>query len=320
MISRSFLLKYAWRNLWRTPERTALVLLLTAPVFVSLLMMLATAEALDQQVERLSTGAGTLIQVRARASFGHVNQAGGLNKTTPASIVDEIAGMERVVQVEPYLVAIEPIGGYYMTLHTGVRPGDARRLATHGEVGKVEIVAGRDLTAADEGKDVALVGLEYARKMGITLKNFRPGESIFVKDMLRDGEPGVVKRGTRTIGGRPFRVVGLFTSGYAFGDNQIFLPYTTFQRHYGMTDRISKLFVTVDRVENIPAVADAIVPSFRSLTSAPARTGRSSCRRPSPPCAGSAAFGSVAWWSWRRVSCSSPWCWPPTSESASSVR
>ena len=69
--------------------------------------------------------------------------------------------------------------------------------------------------------------------MGITRDNFRPGESLFIKDVLRDGEPGVVKLGTRSIGGRPFRVVGLFSSGYAFGDNQMFLPFRTFQRHYG---------------------------------------------------------------------------------------
>ncbi len=258
MFSRAFLLRYAWRNLWRVPGRTLLVLLLTAPVFVSLMMMLATAQALDQQVERLSTGTGTLIQVRAPGSFGHVNQAGGLNQMMPASVADEVARLEHVAKVESYLVAIEPIAGYYMTLHTGVRPGDARRLATHGEVGAIEIVAGRDLTAEDEGEDVAVIGLDYALKMGITLETFRPGESVFIKDVLRDGEPGVVKTGTRTIGGRPFRVTGLFTTGYAFGDNQLFMPYTTFQRHYGMTDRVSKLFVTVDRVENIPAVADAI--------------------------------------------------------------
>ncbi len=97
-----------------------------------------------------------------------------------------------MVKVEPYLVAIEPVAGYYMTLHIGVRPGNARRLATHGEVGRVKIVAGRDLTAVDEGKDVALLGLAYARKMGLTLENFRPGESVFVKNVLRDGEPCVV--------------------------------------------------------------------------------------------------------------------------------
>ncbi len=265
MIPRGFLYYYALRNLTRARGRTLLVLALTAPVFLSLLLMLANSRALDTQVERLSAGTATLIQVRGRTTFGHINQAGGLNKLMPADVEGELAALEHVVKVEPSLVAIEPIAGYYMTLHIGVRPGDARRLATHGEAGQVDIVAGRDLTAADEGKDVALLGLAYARKMGITLDNFRPGESIFMKEILRDGEPGVVKVGTRTIGGRPFRVVGLFTSGYGFGDNQMFLPYTTFQRHYGAEGRVSRFFVRIDRVENVPAVAGAIRANFPGL-------------------------------------------------------
>lgn len=260
-----FLFRYARRNLWRGRGRTVLVLALTAPVFLSLLLMMANTRALEGQVARLESGSATLIQLRGRATFGHVNQAGGLDKLLPAEIEDEIAALDYVAKVEPSLVAIEPIAGYYMTLHVGVRPGDGRRLATHGEVGRVEIVAGRDLTAEDEGKDVTLLGLAYAQKMGITRENFRPGESVFVKDVLRDGGPGVVKVGTRTIGGRPFRVVGLFTSGYAFGDNQMFLPYTTFQRHYGAEGRVSRFFVRVDRVENVPAVVAAIRVGFPEL-------------------------------------------------------
>lgn len=262
---RKFLLHYAWRNLWRAKGRTIWVIALTAPMFLSVLMMLAISSALDTQVRHLGRGTATLIQVRARAAFGHINQAGGLNRLLPASAESQIAQMDHVVKVEPYLVAIEPIGGYYMTLHTGVRPGDARRLATHGEVGQVEIVAGRDLTSDDEGKDIALLGVAYARKMGITPKTFRPGETVFVKAPLRDGEPGVIQTGTRTIGGRPFRLAGLFTSGYAFGDNQMFLPYETFQRHYGVQDEISKLFVRVDQVDNVPTVAKAIRAKFPEL-------------------------------------------------------
>ena len=265
MLPRSFLLRYARRNLWRSRGRTLLVLTLITPLFLSLLLMLANSRALEGQVDRLSEESFTLIQVRGHATFGHINQAGGLNRLAPANLETELAAIQHVVKVEPYLVAIEPVAGYYMTLHIGVQPGDARRLATHGEVGRVKIVTGRDLTGADEGKDVALLGLAYAHKMGITLGKFRPEESVFVKDVLRDGEPGVVKIGTRSIGGRPFRVVGLFTSGYAFGDNQMFLPYRTFQRHYGIENKVSKFFLQVDRVENVPAVAAAIQANFPDL-------------------------------------------------------
>ncbi len=265
MLTRAFLLLYAWRNLWRARGRTILVLALTGPVFLSLLLMLANAGALEGQLDRLEAETATLIQLRGRATFGHINQAGGLHQLLPADLEQALAELPHIVKVEPYLVAIEPIAGYYMTLHIGVRPGDARRLATHGEVGAVDIVAGRDLKAEDEGKDIALLGLAYAKKMGITLENFQPGESVFVKDVLRDGEPGVVKVGTRTIGGRPFRVVGLFTSGYAFGDNQMFLPYQTFQRHYGAKGKVSKFFVRVDKVTNVAAVAETIRERFPDL-------------------------------------------------------
>lgn len=265
MAARSFLLRYSWRNLWRGQGRTILVLALIAPVFLSLLLMIANSRALDGQVTRLESESGTLIQVRGRATFGHINQAGGLNRLTPAGLEQNLTAIAHVVKVEPSLVAIEPIAGYYMTLHIGVRPNDARRLATHGEVGKVKIVAGRDLAPKDEGRDVALLGQAYAAKMGITLENFRPGETVFTKDILRDGEPGVVKVGTRSIGGRPFRVVGLFTTGYAFGDNQMFLPFKTFQRHYGVTDRVSRFFVRVDKVGNVPSVAAAIRAKYPDL-------------------------------------------------------
>ncbi|MCH7880253.1 MAG: ABC transporter permease [Proteobacteria bacterium] len=265
MLNHSFLVRYAWRNLWRVRGRTLLVLVLTAPVFLSLLLMLANTDALDGQLDRLETETATLIQLRGRATFGHINQAGGLNRLLPANLEPTLAQLPHVTRVEPYLVAIEPIAGYYMTLHIGVRPGDAQRLATHGEVGGVDLVAGRNFTSEDDGEDVALLGLAYAEKMGITRDNFRPGESLFIKDVLRDGEPGVVKFGTRSIGGRPFRVVGLFSSGYSFGDNQMFLPYRTFERHYGAEGRVSKFFLRVDKAANVAAVRAAINSRFPEL-------------------------------------------------------
>lgn len=265
MLNQRFLFRYSWRNLWRVRGRTLLVLALTGPVFLSLLLMLANSGALEGQLDRLETETATLIQLRGRASFGHINQAGGLNKLMPARLEAALVQLPHVTKVEPYLVAIEPIAGYYMTLHIGVRPGDAQRLATHGEVGGVDLVAGRNFTSEDDGEDVALLGLAYAEKMGITRDNFRPGESLFIKDVLRDGEPGVVKVGTRSIGGRPFRVIGLFSSGYSFGDNQMFLPYRTFQRHYGAEGKVSKFFLRVDSAENVAAVTTAIQNRFPEL-------------------------------------------------------
>jgi len=104
--ARTFLLRYSWRNLWRGQGRTILVLALIAPVFLSLLLMIANSRALDGQVMRLESEAGTLIQVRGRATFGHINQAGGLNRLTPAGLEPELARLDHVTKVEPSLVAI----------------------------------------------------------------------------------------------------------------------------------------------------------------------------------------------------------------------
>ena len=89
MAGRGFLLRYSWRNLWRGQGRTILVLALIAPVFLSLLLMIANSRALDGQVTRLESESGTLIQVRGRATFGHINQAGGLNRLTPAGLEEK---------------------------------------------------------------------------------------------------------------------------------------------------------------------------------------------------------------------------------------
>ena len=41
------------------------------------------------------------------------------------------------------------------------------------------------------------------------------------------------------------------SSGYNFGDNQLFLPYEIFQKHYGVRESISKIYITGDNLENV---------------------------------------------------------------------
>ena len=74
-----------------------------------------------------------------------------------------IKTIAHVTQVEEYLTALEPIAGYYMTLHIGVKSGAKKTLGSHGEVGYTRIILGRDFVPEDDGKDVALIGKEYAK-------------------------------------------------------------------------------------------------------------------------------------------------------------
>ncbi|MFQ6032520.1 MAG: ABC transporter permease [Candidatus Zixiibacteriota bacterium] len=250
------MLLYGLKNIYRNKLRTFIVVFLISLPFFSVLMMVAMKGGIDVQITKVKQNIGNLIQVKPKGAFGTVNIAGGLNKPLPEKTVDQMTTIEHVTEVVPYLTAIEPIAGYYMTLHIGVRPGDRKTLGSHGEVGYPRIILGRDFTEADSGQDVAIVGREYAKTMGIDPEAFND-ETYFVKEVLRPG-PGLVKEGLRSIGGKPFKVIGIFESGYNFGDHQMFIPYDTFKKHYGMKERVSSIYVTVDSVDNVEQVAEKI--------------------------------------------------------------
>jgi ABC-type antimicrobial peptide transport system permease subunit len=162
--------------------------------------------------------------------------------------------------VVPYLTAIEPIAGYYMTLHIGVRPGDRKTLGSHGEVGYPKIILGRDFIQTDNGQNVAILGKEYAKVMGINPETFTD-ETYFAKEVLRPG-PGLIKEGLKSIGGKPFKVIGIFESGYNYGDHQMFIPYDTFKKYYGMKDWVSSIYLTADSIDNLEQVAEDIQQKF----------------------------------------------------------
>jgi len=157
----------------------------------------------------------------------------------------------------------------------GVDPGDTKRLESHGEAGNPRIVAGRDLGPEDRGKDVGVIGQGFARFARITPERL-DGAAVTLD--LRRTHPAIfaLDRPARTV-----RIVGIYASGYVFGDMQLFIPLDTFRDIYGVPDRLSWLFVTADSSENLPAieqklralvgnVADIIAPTaaadFEQLT------------------------------------------------------
>ena len=247
---------YGLKNIYRNKLRTFIVVFLICLPFFSVLMMVAMEQGIDAQIERVKKNIGNLIQVKPKGAFGTVNIAGGLKKPLPEKTVDELRKLEHVTKVVPYLTAIEPIAGYYMTLHIGVRPGDRKTLGSHGEVGYPKIILGRDFIETDNGRDVAILGKEYARTMGIN-PEVLGDDTYFIKDVLRPG-PGLVKEGLRSIGGNSFKVIGIFESGYDFGDHQMYIPNDTFRKYYGMKDKVSSIYVKVDSVDNVEQVAQEI--------------------------------------------------------------
>ncbi len=152
------MLLYGLKNIYRNKLRTFIVITLISLPFFSVLMMVAMEEGIDAQIAKVKKNIGNVIQVKPRGGFGTVNIAGGLNKPLPEETADRMRTIEHVTKVTPYLTAIEPIAGYYMTLHIGVRAGDRKRLGSHGEVGYPKIIIGRDFAETDNGRDVAILG------------------------------------------------------------------------------------------------------------------------------------------------------------------
>lgn len=239
--------RFGLRNAGRSKVRLAMVMLLTGGPFFLLLVMQQIGEAVQRQTDLLKRTVDNTLQLRARGSMGHVNMVGS-SDVLPGSVLDKVKAVEHVVRVELYLLAMSPTEGHNFAMHVGVNPGDTLRLESHGEAGNPRMIAGRSLTPEDRGKDVGVIGQGYARFAGITAENL--DRAVLTIDTTRT-HPAIfaLNRPQRTL-----RIVGIYASGYVFGDMQVFMPLDTFRDIYGLPSAISWLFVRVDSSEHLPAV------------------------------------------------------------------
>ncbi len=235
------------RNLLRSKLRLLVVGLLIGFPFFLLLAFQAIGAAVRGQTEVLKQGVDTSLQLRAKGSMGHVNMVGNF-RLLPHDSLEKIRGIEHVAKVEPYLLAMSPTEGHNFAMLVGLNVGDAKRLESHGEAGNPRIIAGRDYTPEDAGKDVALIGQAYARWAGITPENL--ANARFVVDLTRTH--AVIFPLNRPK--RELKIIGIYASGYVFGDMQLFMPMETFRRIYGVEKGLSWLFVTADSVDNVAFV------------------------------------------------------------------
>src|SRR5919106_1269036 len=239
------------RNLLRNKLRLVLVAILISVPFFLLLAMNAIGDAVERQTTVLTENVNTVLQLRARGSMGHVNMI-GQDRLLPQDVLEKVRGIEHVERVEPYLLAMAPITPPNFVMHVGLAPTAVKRLESHGEAGNPRIIAGRDFTPEDAGQDVAIIGQGYADWAGIT-----PGEigsATLMVDPTRT-HPAIFGMDRPT---RELRIIGMYASGYVFGDLQLFMPMETFRSVYGTDQGISWMFVKVDSVENVPIVAQRL--------------------------------------------------------------
>jgi ABC-type antimicrobial peptide transport system permease subunit len=236
------------RNLLRNKGRLALVVILIAiPVFL-LLAMQSIGDAVQRQTDLLMRDVNTVVQLRARGSMGHVNMI-DQDRILPHDILPKVRAIEHIVHVEPYLLAMAPITMPNFVMHVGLAPNAVKRLESHGEAGNPRIIAGRDFTPDDAGKDVAIIGQGYAEWARIAAPDM--GRARLTVDLSRT-HPVIFAMDRPK---RDLTIIGMYASGYVFGDLQLFMPIDTFRSIYGIEQGVSWLFVRVDSVDNVAAVA-----------------------------------------------------------------
>lgn len=236
-----------FRNLLRNKLRLLVVALLIGFPFFLFLAFQAIGAGVRAYTEALKQGVDTNLQARAKGSMGHVNMVGN-DRILPDDALEKIRRIEHVAKVEPYLLAMTPTEGHNFAMIVGLNVGDAKRLESHGEAGNPRIIAGRDFTAEDAGKNVAIIGQGYARWAGITPENL--ANASLVLDLTRTH--AVIFPLNRPK--QELRIIGIYASGYVFGDMQLFMPLEIFRRIYGVEKGFSWLFVTADSVDNVASV------------------------------------------------------------------
>lgn len=239
------------RNLMRSKPRLVLTAVLIGVPFFLLLAMQSIGEAVRKQSDILTQEVHTVVQLRARGSMGHVNMT-GQDRILPQHVLEKVRGIEHVVQVEPYLLAMAPVTPPNFVMHVGLATSAVKRLESHGEAGNPRIIAGRDFTPADAGQDVGIIGQGYAKWAGIKEEDM--GKALLTVDLSRTHP--VIYAMDRPK--RDLRIIGMYASGYVFGDQQLFMPIDTFRSIYGIDKGISWLFVRVDSVGNVAAVTERL--------------------------------------------------------------
>lgn len=236
------------RNPFRSMTRAAVVVLLLVLVIGLLALMVQATRASRQQIAAMEGRVRTLIELREAGAFG----TGGFGADKPIGeehfSVDTLGHVWRIpsarhlARVDEYVYKpdIDPSKRNAYAMVIGLHPGAALRTIGEIDYEHANLIAGRTFSSDDAHASVAVVGRLYARqRLGIE----KPS-------------PAAIAGRQVVLHGRPFQVVGIYTTGNDFGDNHVFIPIAAFRATFNPGLKLSKIFVTVDSVANVEQVAN----------------------------------------------------------------
>ena len=239
-ISRGFI------NPFRNKARAVVVVALLSVVTGFLALMVQATFASRQQIASMEGRVRTLIELREAGAFGTGGFGGdkpiGHDRFTTDTLdkAKAIPSARNLARVDEYVYTpqVDPSKKNAYAMLIGLHPGASLRAIGEVDYENARIVAGRNVQAGDENANVAVVGRLYAaQRLGVS----DPSE-------LAKAEKQIV------LNGRPFNVIGIYTTANDFGDNHVFVPIGAFRAAFNPGKRLSKIFVTVDSVSNVERV------------------------------------------------------------------
>lgn len=231
------------RNPFRSKTRATVVVLLLSFVIGLVALMVQATLASRQQISKMESRVQTLIEMRPAGSFGS-SAAGAIGPVEFSSqtleAVRKIPHAKHIVRTEEYVYHphVDATKKHPYAMVIGLQPESTLRSIGEVDYENARVIAGRPLRSSDAATPVALVGKLYAQqRLGIDT----PSDAAVAGKKI-------------TVDGHSLEVIGIFSTGTHYGDNQVFVPIEPFRTLFKPGERLSKIFVTVDSVVNVEKV------------------------------------------------------------------
>ncbi len=242
-----------WRNVFRSKIRFGLVMIVLALSAGITITMAQVSAGIRDNLRTVAADYLTLLEVRKAGATGMGVGVDAL----PTEMFVRAASVPGVVSVDKFLFQrmVYPERAASISILVGVGKAATPRLALHGELNRPRVVQGRGLSPEDTGKPVAVVGKAFAEYFQLA-----PGSTF----TLKGKNVAVQDRPSLNVvpDDMEITVIGVFESGFVFGDNQLFMPLDMIQRFSRQEGKISHLYVRTVSVDEVEAVEERLWDAF----------------------------------------------------------
>ncbi len=236
------------KNIWRNRTRSASVVFLLGLIMALILGLIEVNNASKKELSEIESRVQTLIEMRPAGMSGtdiskNKPFGGGEFSTKTLENVQLIPHTDSITKIEEYIykTQIDTSVPNAFSVLIGMKPESEMRAFGEVDYEHARIIAGQKLTREDEHNKVVVVGRLYAKqRLGLTdadIQNYKTGDKIM------------------KLGGELFAVKGIYETGNDLGENHVFLPIESLRQLFNLGNNLSRIFITVDKVQNVETVA-----------------------------------------------------------------